>query len=141
MARRRKAREVVVQMLYQADVNPDIDAQTVRRMIGDRLNDETLSRFGWELFAGVMECRPELDRLIEQQAENWSLHRMAPTDRNVLRLGAFELQHTGTPHRVVIDEAIELARKFGSDQSAPFVNGILDRLVPDDKRAVDGRES
>lgn len=130
-----------MQMLYQADVNPDVDAQTVHRMIDDRLGDEALCRFGWELFAGVMECRPELDHLIEQHAVNWSLDRMAPTDRNVLRLGVFELQHTDTPHRVVIDEAIELARKFGSDQSAQFVNGILDRLVPDDKRAADTRES
>ena len=70
---------------------------------------------------------------IEKVAANWSLRRMAPTDRNVLRLATFELQHTETPPRVIIDEAIEMARKYGSAQSPPFVNGILDRLIPGGK--------
>jgi len=135
MARRSKAREVVLQMLYQADVNPDVDAQTVHRMIDDRLVDESLSRFGWELYAGVMECRPQLDHLIEQHVENWSLGRMAPTDRNVLRLGAFELQHTDTPHRVVIDEAIEIVKRFSTEKSGAFVNGILDRVLKEREEA------
>jgi transcription antitermination protein NusB len=62
---------------------------------------------------------------------------MAPTDRNALRLGAFELLFTQTPHRVVIDETIELARRFGTAQSPQFVNGILDKLVPPDKRRTE----
>ena len=75
-----------------------------------------------------------LDARIEAVAANWTLGRMAPTDRNVLRLGAFELLYTETPHRVVIDEAIELARLFGTANSPQFVNGILDKLVPAEKR-------
>ena len=134
MARRSKAREVCLQMLFQDDVNPDIDAQTVQGMIREQLSDEALSLFAWELFTGVMEIRPMLDERIQKVAENWSLSRMAPTDRNVLRLGAFELLHTETPLRVVIDEAIDLARKFGTAQSPQFVNGILDKLVPDEKK-------
>jgi N utilization substance protein B len=63
---------------------------------------------------------------------------MAPTDRNILRLGAYELLHTDTPHRVVIDEAVEMAKKFGSTQSFQFVNGILDRLIPAEKRNASG---
>lgn len=130
MARRSKAREIALQMLYQTDLNPDVDGRTVRRMINDRLRDESLRRFAWELFAGVMEWRPILDARIEPVAEHWTLARMAPTERNVLRLGAYELLYTDTPPRVVIDEAIELARKFGSAQSPQFVNGILDKLNP-----------
>lgn len=134
MARRSRAREVCLQMLYQADVNPDTTARMVREQIREQIRDEETAAFCWRLFAGVMECRPQLDERIQAVAENWSLHRMAPTDRNVLRLGLFELLHTDTPHRVVIDEAIELARKFGTAQSAQFVNGILDKLIPPEKK-------
>jgi transcription antitermination protein NusB len=121
-------------MLYQVDVNPDTKADSVRRQVREQLPDSELSDFCWKLFAGVMEARGLLDEKIESVAENWTLKRMAPTDRNVLRLGGFELLLTDTPHKVVIDEAIELARKFGTSQSAQFVNGILDKLVPDEKR-------
>jgi N utilization substance protein B len=138
MARRSKAREVAVQMLYQVDLNPSVDIQTVRHMVDEALDDEELREFAWRLFVGVMEVRPLLDERIQGVAENWSLKRMAPTDRNVLRLGAFELISTNTPHRVVLDEAIELARVFGSAQSAQFVNGVLDKLVPPEKRRVSG---
>ena len=117
-------------MLYQQDLNPDIGPDAVRAMLAEQLPDEPLSDFAWQLFAGVMENRAALDARIESVAENWSLSRMAPTDRNVLRLGAFELLQTDTPHRVVIDEAIELAKRFGSAQSSQFVNGILDQLIP-----------
>jgi N utilization substance protein B len=129
-ARRRKARELALQMLYQQDLNPDIPADVVRQQIVERLGEEDVSRFAWSLFAGVIECRAALDARIEATATNWSLRRMPPTDRNVLRLGAFELLHTDTPPRVVIDEALELAKRFGSAQSSQFVNGILDRLIP-----------
>ena len=81
------------------------------------------------LVSGVRSHCKELDNLIEQAAENWSLKRMAATDRNILRLGAFEILHCETPDRVAIDEAVELAKRFGSAQSAQFVNGILDRLM------------
>ena len=117
-------------MLYQQDLNPDVSGDTARELIVDRLRDESLSRFAWSLFAGVMECRAALDVKIEAAATNWSLKRMAPTDRNVLRLGAFELLYTDTPPRVVIDEALELAKRYGTAQSSQFVNGILDRLIP-----------
>ncbi|HEX6984345.1 MAG TPA: transcription antitermination factor NusB [Planctomycetaceae bacterium] len=135
MARRSKAREVAVQMLYQIDLNPEADLRAVRGMVEELLPDPELREFAWRLFVGVRENRPLLDAKIQSVAENWSLKRMAPTDRNVLRLGLFELLNTETPHRVVLDEAIELARVFGSAQSAQFVNGILDKLVPPEKRS------
>lgn len=135
-SRRHKAREVVLQMLYQQDLNPEVGVDTIRHMIQEELRDEHLSRFAWSLFSGVMEFRLALDRRIEEAAANWSLSRMAPTDRNVLRLGGFELIHTDTPPRVVIDEALELAKSYGGPQSGAFVNGILDKLIPLAKREV-----
>jgi N utilization substance protein B len=134
MSRRHKAREVVLQMLYLKDLNPDVGFEQIRTMVQTDLPDETLSRFAWGLFSGTMEFRPQLDKKIEEAAVNWSLSRMAPTDRNVLRLGAYELLQTDTPHRVVIDEALELAKSFGGANSGSFVNGILDRLLPPEKR-------
>jgi len=141
MTRRSKAREVVLQMLYQIDVNPDVGGTEVREMIREELPDEDLRTFAWSLFAGVRENRPALDARISAAAENWSLSRMAPTDRNALRLGAFELLFTETPLRVVIDETIELARRFGTAQSPQFVNGILDKLVPPEKRRAEEPEA
>lgn len=121
-------------MLYQQDLNPDMDFHTVRTQIRERLPDDDLNEFAWHLFIGVMEHRLELDAKIESIAQNWSLKRMAPTDRNALRMGAYELIFTPIPPRVVIDEALELAKLFGSAQSAQFVNGILDRLIPAERR-------
>ena len=138
MARRSKAREVALQMLFQSDLNPDVDIHLVREMMQERILDDELLHFSWRLFTGVMEYRAQLDEAIQQVAENWTPHRMAPTDRNVLRLGAFELLQTDNPHRVVIDEAIELARKFGTAQSPQFVNGILDQLIPEERRHQNG---
>lgn len=138
MARRSKAREIALQMLFQRDMNPDVGAKTVRLQIAERIKDESLRKLAWELYAGTMEHRPEIDARIEAAAENWEIGRMAATDRNTLRLGMFEMHYTDTPHQVVIDEAIDLARKFGSAQSAHFVNGLLDKLIPDEKRRPPG---
>ena len=79
--------------------------------------------------------------MLAQTADNWSLERMAATDRNVLRLGAFEILHSDTPDRVAINEAVELAKRFGTAQSAQFVNGILDRLARGPRKDVDARQS
>lgn len=121
-------------MLYQKDLNPDVTIEDIRAMIQEQISDEELARFAWRLFAGVMESRAALDSRIEATAANWGLSRMAPTDRNAIRLGAFELLYTDTPPRVVIDEALELAKSYGGPNSGSFVNGILDRLIPEDKR-------
>lgn len=134
MATRNQARQLALQMLYQKDLNPDAGLDGIREAIDDRLDDTELADFAYELFVNVIEYRGPLDEQIEAVAENWSLSRMAPTDRNALRLGAYELLYTETPPRVVIDEAIELAKMFGSKNSSQFVNGILDRLIPDDRR-------
>ncbi|MFM7160579.1 MAG: transcription antitermination factor NusB [Planctomycetaceae bacterium] len=128
-SRRSRAREAVLQVLYQHDLNPELADDVVLDQLRERLAHPELTRFAWSLYRGVLDGQAGLDGQIGDVATNWSLKRMAVTDRNVLRLGAHELARGDTPPAVVIDQAIELARKFGSANSAPFVNGILDRLV------------
>ena len=133
LLRRSRAREVVLQLLYQDDLNSDRSLAPDLSFLKARLhkNDE-LVEFANSLLNGVRRNRAELDELLSQKTANWSLERMAATDRNVLRLGAFELMFTDTPQAVAINEAVELAKRFGSKQSSQFVNGILDGLRPKD---------
>ena len=123
-------------MLFQVDLNADVGPNMIREMIAERLKDEDLREFALSLYHGTREFVTSIDERLSAVAAHWSLTRMAATDRNVLRLGGYELLHTETPPRVVIDESLELAKKFGSEQSAQFVNGILDKLIPEGKRAV-----
>jgi N utilization substance protein B len=129
MARRHRAREIALQVLFQEDLNPASNPAVADQLLQRRLGSEGLVEFARSLVAGVRRNRAEIDGWIERTATNWSLHRMAPTDRNVLRLGAYEVLYADTPPRVAINEAVELAKRFGSGQSAQFVNGILDRLM------------
>jgi N utilization substance protein B len=129
MARRSRAREVVLQVLYQDDLNPQHNPADDELFVRNRLQASELVEFAASLIAGVRRNRQELDDVLAQTADHWSLERMAATDRNVLRLGAFEILHSDTPERVAINEAVELAKRFGTKQSAQFVNGILDRLL------------
>jgi transcription antitermination protein NusB len=132
--RRHQAREVVIQMLYQQDLHPDVKLESIRQQIGEALTDETLQRFAWELYVGVTQSRAAIDSQIGAVAANWAVSRMPATDRNAIRLGAYELIYTDTPAGIVIDEALELAKSFGGANSVGFVNGILDRLIPAEKR-------
>jgi N utilization substance protein B len=129
MARRTRAREVALQVLYQDDLNPRHNPADDVTFVKNRLQGEELVAFSESLIAGVRRNRGELDQVLSQTADHWSLDRMAATDRNVLRLGAYEILYADTPGRVAINEAVELAKRFGSRQSAQFVNGILDRLL------------
>ncbi|MFZ1934172.1 MAG: transcription antitermination factor NusB [Thermoguttaceae bacterium] len=129
MLRRSQSREVAFQVLYQDDLNPRGNPAEGDRFIERRLRADDMIAFARELVAGVRKNRAEIDARLKEIAANWSLKRMAATDRNVLRLGAYELLHTDTPPRVAVDEAVELAKRFGSAQSPQFVNGILDKVM------------
>jgi len=129
MPRRSRAREVALQALFQEDLNPRGSRDQLAPFVSSRLQGEALQEFATSLVLGVMRNQVELDTLLESKAENWSLARMAATDRNVLRVGAFEIRYTDTPDRVAINEAVELAKRFGSANSSQFVNGILDKLI------------
>ena len=139
MPRRSRAREVVLQVLYQDDLNPDHSMRDSEDFLRRRLQfKKDLVEFALSLLSGTRRNRPELDTLLVSRADNWSLERMAATDRNILRLAAFEILYTDTPGRVVINEAVELAKRFGSKNSAQFVNGILDGLLPKNDEAESG---
>lgn len=130
MSRRSRAREVALQVLYQDDLNPSQRVVQTDRFVRTRLrDDEALVEFARQLIAGVRRHRDALDQVLMASAENWSLPRMAVTDRNALRVGAYEILMTDIPDRVAINEAVNLARRFGTEQSALFVNGILDRIL------------
>jgi len=120
-----------LQVLFQDDLNPGANPATADAFVRSRLKLDELVEFARSLIAGVRRNRAELDGLLARTADNWGLDRMAATDRNVLRLGAFEIIYTDTPDRVAINEAVELAKRFGSSHSAQFVNGILDRFLSD----------
>ncbi len=130
MSTRRRAREIVLQLLYEDDLNPEQDTKVadlflVKRLAGNR----PLVMFARKLLAEVLAKRSEIDKAISAAAVNWSVRRMAAIDRNILRLGTYEILFTETPGRVVINEAIEIAKRYGDRQSGQFVNGILDRLL------------
>lgn len=129
MARRSRAREVALQVLFQDDLNPSTVPGRGDEFLRARLQSDELVDFARSLVAGVRRNQGELDALLSRTADNWSLERMAATDRNVLRLGAYEILYTATPGRVAINEAVELAKRFGTAHSAQFVNGILDRFL------------
>jgi N utilization substance protein B len=132
MTKRSRAREVALQLLFQHDHNPQVARPDIERFVRERLRDPALEPFCLGLYDGVVSHLADIDQRLTQAAENWRLPRMAAVDRNVLRLGAYELLFAPqTPAGVALDEAIELARRYGSADSPGFVNGVLDRLRKD----------
>ncbi|MCA1585469.1 MAG: transcription antitermination factor NusB [Acidobacteria bacterium] len=130
---RRRAREGALQILYQVEVGQlgVGDASMLRAMVGapdDTFDlDDASQAYADALARGALEQRADLDARLADAARNWRVERMAVVDRLVLRLALHELMaHPSTPPRVVIDEAIELARRYSGDQAARFVNGVLD---------------
>ena len=128
MPRRTRARAAALQVLFQDDLSREIDPAASDEFLRRRLREDDLYEFARSLVSGVRRNREELDHLLETAADNWSLERMSATDRNALRIGAFEMVYTDAPPAVVIDEALELAKRFGGENSGRFVNGVLDQL-------------
>lgn len=127
MQNNRRARVVAFQILYGDEINPT--EKIPEDMIRERVRgDQSQIDFARELVRGVFQHRQQIDKLIQDATENWSLSRLAPTDRNVLRLGTYELRYTDTPAALVINEAIEIAKEYGNKNSGGFVNAILDRI-------------
>lgn len=123
---RRLAREVALQALYEVDVSGHSPQAALDRLIEEEELDPSLAEFSRTLFEGVLENRERIDQIIEQAAPAWPAHQLAPVDRNVLRLAIREFFVDNlTPVSAAINEAIELAKKYGSDSSGKFVNGVL----------------
>lgn len=148
MKARHTARELAVKILYKADVsdawkNPlgngvldaaldgGIDKAASKKTPGKPAN--AAKEYAEKLILGVVERLGEIDSLIESCSDNWTLDRMPVVDRNVLRVAVYEMVYCAelTPYRVVIDEAVEIAKSYGSEQSGAFVNGILDKVKKD----------
>jgi transcription antitermination protein NusB len=135
MGRRSRAREIALQVLYEDDLNPDRNPEAGDAFLCNRLlQDQESIDFARSLVAGVRKHKAEIDRQLVERADNWTMERMAVTDRNILRMGAFEMLFGGTPQRVAINEAVELAKRYGGKQSPHFVNGVLDRFMHKERR-------
>jgi len=129
-SRRTRARERALQALYQIDVAAEgIDEALAGFWKSFEPVEREVREMAEALVRGVAEHRRAVDEAIEEASSNWRLDRMARVDRNVLRLAVYELLETEVPVKVVINEAIELGKKFGSESSGAFVNGVLDRIA------------
>ena len=129
MGQRRRARECALQMLYQIDQTGNGSEEVFRQFWLDQPAADEIRAFTERLVLGVIDRRGSTDALIGGAADNWRIERMAVVDRNILRLAVFEMLHLAdAPPAVVIDEAIEIAKKFGSADSGTFINGILDAI-------------
>lgn len=159
--RRRRAREMAIQMLYQQELGEsslqqifdsfdlsDYVEETDERTTGEETDDvrdrrrkqaATSFEYARKLVEGAQEHAEDIDGLIRRHAENWRLERMPVIDRNILRLALYEMLHEEkVPKVVIVDEAIELAKKFGSENSSRFVNGLLDGVLKSDLVADTG---
>jgi N utilization substance protein B len=134
MGTRRKARESALQMLFAADVAKTQESVLTSRYwseLGEPTLDEATREFANNLAVGTLREIERTDETIRTRAEHWRIERMAIVDRNVLRLAVYEFLFTDTPHTVVINEALEIARRFSTFEATQFINGILDAVKHD----------
>ncbi len=139
MGTRRKARESALQCLYQIEISRDEPEEALRLFWAERPADAGVREYADGLVRGTRARKAEIDRLLARCAKNWTLQRMAAVDRNILRMAVYEMRFSeGTPPVVIINEAVEIAKKYSTPDSGAFVNGILDRIhkgPPDDEGA------
>lgn len=130
MGMRRRGRELALQMLYQHELAGN-NIETIVSSFEELQQAPAATRdFAAALARGTLDRRDEIDARLAEQADNWRLDRMAAVDRNILRLAMYELLFApDTPPAVVIDEAVEIAKRFGSERSSQFVNGVLDGFL------------
>jgi N utilization substance protein B len=130
MGFRRRSREIALQVLFQTEFSAQTPESALTLYLENFETDGETKEFAMRLVRGVGEHREELDRLIQAHSQNWKVHRMAFVDKNILRIAAFELKYLGeeVPTTVVIDEAIEIGKRFGSQETSSFVNGVLDNI-------------
>jgi N utilization substance protein B len=130
MKRREQARTIAIQALYQLDIRGEDFGPEMVEFIRESTKEPEVYFFARQLAEGAWQWRAEADKLIEQAAEHWRIDRMAILDRSILRMTTFELARCDDiPPRVAIDQAIELAKRFGAEESGSFVNGVLDKVL------------
>ncbi len=130
MGSRRKARELALQMLFQFDMSGNSPEMIIATFEDLQKSKPNIREFAIRIFLGTVAHVEQIDEMITVQAENWRLERMAYVDRNIMRSSVYEfLYESDTPRLVIIDEAIEIAKKYGTDKSSQFINGILDGIL------------
>jgi N utilization substance protein B len=138
MLNRRKARELALQVLFAWDAHGENDLAMAQQVTGDS-NDDQLAREAMRIAGGAWSNREVADNWVLRLAPQWPPRRQPGVDRNILRLAVWELTHTDTPPKVVIDEAIELAKNYSTEQSPSFVNGVLDAVLKEVKSLTEGK--
>lgn len=130
---RRRSREMALQLLFQnefvpADVSPE---EVLRRFVDDFAVDREVAEYGGKLFLGTVTNKKEIDSVIQAHSAHWKVSRMGLVDLSVMRIAVFEMKYLNPPLSpgIAIDEAVEVAKKFGSTESGAFVNGILDQVA------------
>jgi N utilization substance protein B len=133
MTRKRRIRELAMQVLFLWDINHQRDDAMSRQVLADAAADDELRHSAAGMAQAAWDQRESADRWVQRVAPQWPTHRQPTVDRNLLRLAVWELTNTPTPPKVVLDEAIELAKAFSTQQSAAFVNGVLDAILKEHK--------
>ncbi len=129
MGSRHRGREIALQVLYQVDVTSHPSEEALALFQRNFNFKEDSWEFAKDLVTGICGKKVEIDALIEKEAEHWKLSRMTVTDRNILRLSVYELKfRDDIPSRVTLNEAIELGKRYGTEESGAFINGILDKI-------------
>jgi transcription antitermination protein NusB len=144
MGTRRKARECALQMLFAADVGKAPESVLTNHYwneLGEVVLDEKTQEFANNLVLGTLRELETIDARIKTRAEHWRIERMAVVDRNVLRLAVYEFLYEETPHTVIINEALEIARRFSTFEATQFINGILDAIKHDLEKSNDQNSS
>lgn len=130
MGHRRQSREAALQLLFQVEFSNQPPLEVAKLFWEENPVSEEVRLFGDDLFLGTMRNLKEIDFLIESSSTNWKLSRMASVDRNILRMSAYELIYLeDIPSSVTINEAVEIAKKYGTEESPGFINGILDKIA------------
>jgi len=135
--KKRKIRELAMQILFLWDTQNRDDGEMARQVLADATDEPELREKALEMASAAWGHRQTADRWVERVAPQWPPYRQPAVDRNVLRMAVWELVNTSTPPKVVIDEAIEVAKHFSTEQSASFVNGVMDAILKE-HRALTG---
>jgi N utilization substance protein B len=129
MGTRRQARELAMQALFYMDMRKNVSVDMLERFCGNFEPPKKLRPFFLHLVNGVLEAKDELDALIERFSKNWDIKRMSCVDRNVMRIAVFELLYCDDiPPKVSLNEAVDVGKKFGTEDSGSFINGVLDSI-------------
>jgi len=131
MGKRTTARRLAMQALYQLDMGQDTAEIALEAVFSNEEFIDETKVFAEQLVSDIMENRDKIDDIISKRSIGWSIERISAIDRNILRIALYELLFTQTPKSVVINEAVNIAKKFGADESSRFINGILGKFIED----------